>query len=520
MAVNYAILVGVSNYEQEEFPNLPFCRNDILAIRNSLTDGLKFKPDNIRSLGLDNHVSEVDFITSMKEVSKSIEPDDTFVLYYSGHGATLKEVHFLAFSDKLIKTQSIIKFVENIKAKTKIIFLDTCYSGQFELLGHSRLDFKESINDFISKGIVVFTSSNANQTSNGHPDKLISVFTNILCEAMSSSVVRRNGIVTLHDIVKFVLLYIELWNKENPNSQQFPIYRGNIGGTIQFKVAACVEYKPLNYFKEYDKYIITSIEPYHHSLAKRLSVEVLLKEPVSLEDISSITNSIIEEVKYTEIHQNKMAEEFFKDKPANIIWCYFANDESDIVNKNFICHTTWVDSSQDKKYWYKENGTTSFLLHDIHFDIHSYYDTLKNFNTANTCIQPSVIEQNRCILRHMITSAEKLIKIYNEFLNGTINEEELYLKFEGVIEIIDENYFESSDINLPTKEVKDYDQECHSLYACIHNLTIYFNRRYTVERSMKNRNACMQMAIENYYNQLERVSKAEKDLNMYKETDK
>ncbi len=514
MSNKFAIISGVSTYISKSSNDLPFCRNDVLAMKDSLINGLKFPPENIQVLGREDIVYADDYVKSLQEISSKIEANDLFVLYFSGHGGSLGGKHYLAFSDKLISTQLIIDYIQEIKAKTKIIFLDSCYSGHFILPGYGKLNIDDTIEEFNSKGIVVFTSSNSNQTSHGHPDKPISVFTNSLCTAMQSNLLRRKGTVTLYDIVRFVSLYLELWNKNNPTMQQSPIYRGNIGGTVQFKVDDYIAYKPENIYEEYDNYIIYNVEPYHHALAKRLSVEVLLKEPVTLEELSNISKSIIERVKNAEIHQNKKAEQYFNGKPANIIWCYFANDENDITNSNFLCHTTWVDNIQDKNQWYKENGTTRFLLNDIHFDIHSFYDTLKRMNSENSGSIKSVIKQNKLILTRMVSSAEEIIKIYNEYLNDVITEVDLYHQLESVIPVIDEYYSKSGDIELPTKEISDFNQECQLLFATIHNLTLFYNEKYTFERSKSNRKACMDMTIKDYYRDLQKIRELENSLTL------
>ena len=249
-------------------------------------------------------------------------------------------------------------------------------------------------------------------------------------------------------------------------------------------------------------------------MAKRLSVEVLLKEPVTLEEFSNISKSIIKRVKDVEIHQNRKAEEYFKGKPANIIWCYFANDENDITNSNFLCHTTWVDDNQDKSSWYKVNDTTRFLLNDIHIDIHSFYDTLKKLNLENSGTIKSVIQQIKEILASMISSAEEVIKHYNEYLNDSMTEEELYKRLESIIPTIDEYYTLSGNIDFAPEEIREFDQECQNIFATIHDLKLFYNKRYTVERTANNRKACMDMTIKNYYRELETIHNLEKSLSL------
>ena len=50
------------------------------------------------------------------------------------------------------------------------------------------------------------------------------------------------------------------------------------------------------------------------------------------------------------MYQNEIAEARYKGRVANIVWYYFGYDENDMVDCNFICHSTWVDDAQDKEY--------------------------------------------------------------------------------------------------------------------------------------------------------------------------
>jgi hypothetical protein len=483
-------------------------------MEKSLENGLKFSPQNIYSLGKHDIVMVDNLVQDLKEISKKVESEDVFVLYFSGHGYSKGDDHYLVFSDSIISTQQIIEYIQLIKAKTKIIFIDSCFSGNFKVSGCSSLKVNETLDEFQSKGIAVFSSSNSNQTSHGHPDKPISVFTNFLCTAMQSNLLKRKGYVTLYEIVKFVSLYLEFWNKANPLKKQNPIFRGNIGGTVHFKVGVYKPYQPKTIYEEYNDYIIYNIEPYHHALAKRLSVEILLKEPMTLGDICDISKSIIKRVKNVEVHQNKIAERYFTGKPANIIWCYFASDEDDIKHSNFLCHTTWVDDSQDKKHWYMINDKTSFMLNDIHFDIHSFYDTLKKIYLEQSGTTESVLKQIKEILACMVSSAEQIIKHYNAYLNNDFNEDELYKQLESIIPKLDEYYEQSGNIDFPPKEIGEFDQECQNLFATIHNLTLFYNKRYTVKRSVDNRKACMNMTIKDYYRELHKVRELEESLSL------
>lgn len=172
-----ALVVGVSNYYISGASNLPFCRNDVIEMTKALHSGLKLDYDDIFTLGKSGDVAKDDFIKAISEIINKIGKDDYLIFYFSGHGTTVQNQHYLVFSDGLLSTQEIIEFFEKASAKGKIVFLDCCYSGQFSISGTSLFSIEETVNEFAGRGHAVFSSSNATQVSYGHPDKPISVFT-------------------------------------------------------------------------------------------------------------------------------------------------------------------------------------------------------------------------------------------------------------------------------------------------------------------------------------------------------
>ena len=84
-----ALVVGVSDYSTIKQSNLPFCANDIVAVYKALVNGLAVKKENIISLGDTEVVTTSDFIEALRFMIDNIKDDDTFILYFSGHGGNL-----------------------------------------------------------------------------------------------------------------------------------------------------------------------------------------------------------------------------------------------------------------------------------------------------------------------------------------------------------------------------------------------------------------------------------------------
>ena len=368
------IIVGVSDYSASGRENLPFCKNDIFAVNRSLIKGLNVDQTDIILCGETGHVAFADFISALNQLIHSINENDTVIIYYSGHGKSDGNEHYLIFNDTLVKTQQIIDYLDRIKAKSKILLLDCCFAGNFTVDDTAVFDINETADQFASKGYAVIASCNAHQYSSRHPDKQISLFTNFLCEAITHPLIIRKGKKSLFDIWKLLFMFLENWNKIHPEDAQNPIYRASIGGTIFFDIEDYHPYFVREHYEDCDSYIIYSVKPCHNPSTKRFSVQVILKQPMSYSEMARINHQIVKKVKWLDIYQTAKQERKWSNKPANIVFCYFGLDETDMVNTNYICRTVWVDNSQDKKWWYRSEKNSE-IIDNIHFNFHSYYQS-------------------------------------------------------------------------------------------------------------------------------------------------
>lgn len=503
-----ALVIGVSDYISMKQPNLPFCKNDILAIRDALILGLKIDKSNIATCGESEIVTGTEFLYALNNLISNTHADDTLIFYFSGHGGTLSDGHHLLLSNTAIKTKDIIEILEKTPSKNKVIILDCCMSGNFSIDQTAAFNINETVEEFAGKGYAVLASSNATEISYGHPDKPISLFTSFLCEAIKDIHLIKQGKKSLYDISKLLFFYLDIWNKRNPQKQQNPIFRANMGGTIFFEVQEYHPFHTAKIYEETDDYIIYAVEPVHTGLAKRYAVKVILKNPFSFEDISIINHEIVNKVKKADVYKNEISQKHWQGEKANLVFCYYGRDESDIVNGNYLCHTTWVDENQDKKWWYRcRLDNNSIIINDIHFNIHSYYENLKIFTEEHIGEKDALIEKTSFIMSHLITLAEKVIGLYNEYLNGTKTEDTLVNDMKAVIPLIDKYYFEETDLAIPPIELNEWRQCCANLSATIHDFTLFYNKRYLAARTPDNRIACMNITVSRYYEDLEALKK-------------
>lgn len=509
----YALVVGVSNYSLMGAQNLGFCKNDIKYFSEALVKGLSVKKEQIVKLGENDVVKKQSFISALRKFDFEDENEDTFIFYFSGHGGIDCNKHFLIFSDGYLETEDLIEHINKINTKNKLLIFDTCHSGHFKINGLPEVDYESSLKEFIGTGYAVLASSSSNQSSFNHPDskKQLSLFTSFLNDALTARFLLRGGKKSLDDIINLLFQYMKIWNIRHPEYAQTPIFRSKLGGTIFFPVEKYIPYVSNNYFLEKEKYRIYKVEPIHTARAKRYVVKVILKDLLTLEEISIVHKEIVSIIKDIEIYNNENFEKHWKGKLANIIFCHYGNSEDDILNSNFSCKTIWVDDTQDKNWWYNSSNKSKFV-NDVYFDINSNYEELNKFYAAHTADDTYLIQQTRDIIINMINLAEMLIKSFDELLNEEATEKEFIEEFEKISPKITDYYFKESNLDLPTKKLKDWSSACTGLSGTIYDFTLFYGEHALKNRTYDNRIACMKMTKNQYYKDLEKLKEEEEKI--------
>lgn len=508
-----AIVVGVSTYLDEHNNNLPFCKNDVIAVTNALSDGLAIKKENIIVLGKNGIVSKSEFATAMFGLQNSVSSEDTLIFYFSGHGGNIdSKHHYLCFSNGEKRTEEIINELNSIYAKNKIIILDSCNSGNIHVNGPSSFSSQINIANLLGKGYAVISSSGPSQSSYPYDLKkpTISLFTKFLCESLTDKMLINHGKKSLNDIKDLLFLYIDWWNNNPEHMQkQDPVFQSNIIGTVMFPVEQYVPYRKKHYYYESSNYTIYTVKPIHDSKTKRYAVQIILKKSYSLKEISLLNKKIISKVKNLNIFKNKEEERMWKNKPANLIFCYFGRDELDMINSNYLYHTIWTDNTQDKEYWYKTD-INSQVFRNIKFVFNDFYLEVKKFQLCNTGTDKDIINNTEEVIRSLIRLAEKVIFDFNQFLSKAITEKELIQELKILSPEINNLYDEMGDIDFTSKKLSNWKNACVNLSSTIADLTLIYNTDGLNTRSFKNRIACMNDIKKRYYQNLEKLKDEER----------
>lgn len=502
-----ALLVGVSDYTRICYPNLSYCKQDIYEIKNALVSGLGVKRKDITMLGTKNTVLLKEFIAEFEKLSV-IEEKDTFFFYFSGHGEISDGYLNLLFSnDNKTKLRDIILAIEKLQFKNNIIVLDCCHAGKFTISKFEDLCIFDTFEQFVGRGCAIFASCGAHEESGKNSERNFSIYTGFLCDALRFRSNLKKGKKSLEDIHKTVDVLAKNWNHNNPDNAQQNIFRENIKGTIYFEITSYIPYLPKEIYEDASDYTIYEVKPLHHASAKRYAIKVILREKSDIFSIIDIANEIKDKALDYEVYQSKQSELYHIKQQANIIWCYFGFDESDMLKSQFAYITTWVDDSQDKKHWYTIRKD-SFVENNIHIKTISCYELLKE-QTQATETKEDYIKNTREVIYKIIEKGRLYINHFREYVNQTISEEQLFDMVESLTSEINNLYLEHSNLSYPPDEIYEWSQ-LNALLACsLHDFSLFYNNQYKDKWTKENRLWLTNSSITRYESDLQALKEYE-----------
>lgn len=499
----YALLISVGEYDNPKITNLQSSRMDLAIMKQSLEEGLKIPNDNIRLIGENGTATINNMARAMKDFSRMLKPEDTFLFYFSGHGSNGE----LMFSDQGIGLQSVINYIEKLHAKNKILILDCCYAGSFHEMKPKTIRLEDSIESFVGNGTAVLASSSADGLSRLGPGGTHSLFTGMVSNAFLSRQIIRRGKKSLASIIDYVRYLMDTWNKENPDKSQHPIIRTSLGGTIYFDIEDYHPYEPKKIAYETDQYRVCSVKPLDNSMEKRLCAFVIPKEDNFEEQIPQITKQISKILRTAQVFASKKSELFFTHKTTKVIWCYFGKDESDIINSTHYAYSIWAaDKKTEEKYFRPHSD--AYVKNGIYIFKNSSYDMLRSMRDDSINIK-EYEEDVRKLFYRIIERAEQYINCMSEVYNLTKTLEEARKEYLPWIKDVYQLYYRLTDIAIAPDQIHDWVEEVLQLAGWVIDMTLVLQNNKEAEVIDARNFWLFQNAVKRYYEGLEKIKTLE-----------
>jgi hypothetical protein len=240
----YAVVVAVSNYH--EIRGLPAAvLNDARDVASVLTSPIYcgYAPANVRLL-LDGDASLANIRDALAWLGAVAGPNDSVVVYFSGHGTQLSDRGSLESALLLADTQlnqlratslpegEFSAALKSIGSARLLVMLDACHSGGSASLKTVdspevvELGFDEKSLAHLAEGVgrVVIASSRATETSLVLSGAHNSVFTQHLLEALRGEMpTGGDGVVRVFEIFNHVASKV----KRTTSDRQHPIFKAS-----------------------------------------------------------------------------------------------------------------------------------------------------------------------------------------------------------------------------------------------------------------------------------------------------
>lgn len=234
----HALVIGVANYPNVN-PLPETILKDARDIRDLLTDSARcgYRSNNVVQL-LDDEATSDGIRTALSELAARTRPEDTVVVFFSGHGAhdpqggdtdqyiLPYEADPMDLPGTAIAGSDMTAMLREISASRLLVLFDSCHSGGAgdpkALLPHFKAGLSEDYYQVLAqgKGRVVMASSRPDELSWALAGMRNSLFTHYLLEALRGQAkTLGDGYVRVFDVFRHVAEHVP------EKASQHPIFK-------------------------------------------------------------------------------------------------------------------------------------------------------------------------------------------------------------------------------------------------------------------------------------------------------
>lgn len=137
----YAIIIGVSDYEEPDLRDLPFVQMDVEAVRRVIESfaGPEVRIVDLHGAQLSANLkpTKANIIGALEKAAREATADDVLIFYFGGHGHAADETVYLVPQDgqldriaaSMVPAATVRQHLASSSARHKIVLLDSCHSG-------------------------------------------------------------------------------------------------------------------------------------------------------------------------------------------------------------------------------------------------------------------------------------------------------------------------------------------------------------------------------------------------------
>ena len=263
MAKRYAVIVGVTEYEDDQITPLQYTKNDALRLADLLIKNGEFAKERVYILasGIDEYQGTAiqtptrgNVLQKVQYVANSADDGDLILFFFAGHGAEVSKHPYLLTSDTkmevlretAISVTTLNDMLAESKASCMVRLFDAC-RGPFGIGRNLMGRMTDVLQDAILRsadGWVSFSACSSGQQSYEPSDLEQGVFSYYLCEGLAGKAANDVGGVTMDHLVDYVKISLANWSDKQTLSQTPHIQSDYSGVLVLTTVGAVQEVVP------------------------------------------------------------------------------------------------------------------------------------------------------------------------------------------------------------------------------------------------------------------------------------
>jgi hypothetical protein len=248
----WAVFVGVNEYDDPEWGDLPHCEKDAADVTSVFMDSARggYPASNIRLLvsaakrraDKPTRHNIMQAIKHLAEVVETVDNDDCVLFGFFGHGGEKDGVAYIFPTDgykanpedTAIELRWVQETLQNCKARFKILIFDTCRN---DVSGRGAQTMSEAFAHALellgqSEGWAVLSSCKQGEVSHDYDEKQHGAFTYHLLEGLNGAAdADRDGLVTAYEASRYASLHTKRWAFKN-GVQQNPEWWSKVSRDI------------------------------------------------------------------------------------------------------------------------------------------------------------------------------------------------------------------------------------------------------------------------------------------------
>jgi hypothetical protein len=225
----HALLIGIAAYRH--VCSLAKTTTDARDLYDALLQN-GYSPTNVTLL-LDEQATKSAISDKLDWLARRARPDDTVVIFFSGHGAQLVggfwpgeylcpvEAALDRVKDTFISDEEFTSALRSIHAGQLVVFLDACHAGGVGEPKDPAVQVKAGLSEvayarFLAQGRVIIASCRPDEVSYELAEMRNGLFTHYLLEGLRGGAARQDGTVWMSNLFGYVYERVSQHNLQHP----------------------------------------------------------------------------------------------------------------------------------------------------------------------------------------------------------------------------------------------------------------------------------------------------------------